>query len=130
MKKASIALFALGVLAVWIGFLKAESPVLQAGSQEKLNPAILKNDEQNAGVVIGHIKTRDRVVTIRRTKEGNRYTVKTLNGKTLDARINDKDFKARYPLLHDKLQTGLANNDATLRTDPKFRELDRIKNTR
>ena len=127
MKKTSIALFAMCVFVIGIVWLSAGTPASRAKSQDEGNPVVSQEDEQNGSVVIGHLKTRDRVVTILKTAEGSRYTVKTVDGKTLDARINDEDFKARYPLLHDQIQTGLANNDASLRTDPQFRELDRIK---
>jgi hypothetical protein len=125
MKRASIAIFAMCILAVWIGFLKAENSASRAGSQEELNPAMLQNGEQNGSVVIGYIKTRDTVVAILKTAEGSRYTIKTADGKTLDARINDEEFKARYPFLHDQIQTGRANNDAVLRIPSSLKGLSR-----
>jgi hypothetical protein len=112
MRKALIALFAMCSFVLTCGLLGAGAP---AKPQEEAAPFISQDGGQNGSVVIGHIKTRDRVVTILKTAEGSRYTVKTSDGRTLDARINGEEFKARYPLLHDQMENGRAEIDAGLR---------------
>jgi len=69
----------------------------------------------NKDVVLGHLQTRDRVVTIGRGETGTTYTVKTKDGTILDSNLDDKKFQARYPSLYDQVKDGRAGNDATLR---------------
>jgi len=79
-------------------------------AEKKSKQASIKND-----VVIGHLQTRDRVVTISKGQKGIAYTVKTRDGKTLDANLNEKNFQAKYQSLYDQIKDGRAGNDATLR---------------
>ena len=74
-----------------------------------------KQPSLEQGVVIGHLHTRDKVVTISKGQKGIAYTIKTKAGKTLDANLSEKKFQAKYPALFDQIKDGRAGNDATLR---------------
>ncbi len=63
------------------------------------------------GVVLGHLKMRDKVVTISKGEKGTVYTVKNSEGKLLDENLNEKSFQAKYPSLYDRLQDGRAGGN-------------------
>jgi hypothetical protein len=73
-------------------------------------------------VVIGHLQTRDRVVTIGRGPEGPVYTIKNKKGKVLAENIGEKNLKAKFPSIYSQVKDGFASNDARLQRD----EIDRI----
>jgi hypothetical protein len=66
-------------------------------------------------VVIGHLQSRDRIVTISHGTEGSRYTIKTKDGKAIATNLNEKDFEDKFPMLFNQIKYGLAGNDASLR---------------
>jgi hypothetical protein len=68
--------------------------------------------------VIGHLQSRDRIVTISHGTKGSRYTINTKNGKTLASNLNEKDFEDKFPVLFNQVKYGLAGNDAGLRKNP------------
>jgi hypothetical protein len=118
MKRMKAVAIPLSVFAVIVALMMTYRSVAQSGSQKSNEPPKSQVTEQNKGqkkdVVIGYLHTRDRVVTISKDSKGAVYTVKDKNGKTLHAKLNEKDFEAKYPELYDQVKNGLAGNDATI----------------
>lgn len=110
--KANIrALILLGSAAVVFALIVGSEP---ARSEEQ-NQNKKDSKIQAQGVVIGYIESRDRIVTIARGPKGSVYTVKSKDGKVLDAKLSDKEFETKYPDIHKQIKEGLAGNDASLR---------------
>ena len=65
--------------------------------------------------VIGHLQSRNRIVTVTRGPKGVFYTIKTKDGKTLATKLGEKDLQAKYPDVYYQIKSGVAANDATLR---------------
>jgi len=107
MKQTKAMLISLSVLAVSIGWMTANS--LAGEGNEK------RTISSSEYVVIGHLQSRDRVVTIGEGPNGVVYTIKTKKGKTLAAKITDRDMQEKFPSLYSQIQSGVAGNDATLR---------------
>ncbi|NLT68604.1 MAG: hypothetical protein GXX84_18550 [Acidobacteria bacterium] len=91
--------------------------VLVIASCVTLSPAgdqaAYKVDEGDI-TVIGYVQFRDRYVTIGQGPEGTVYTI-TRNGETVAANITESDLKKEFPAIYNRIKTGLAGNDATLR---------------
>ena len=66
--------------------------------------------------VIGHLKTSDKMITIRSDTDGPRYTVKTIDGKLLAGDLSREDLYAEFPDLVEVIERGLAGQDASLRS--------------
>ena len=65
--------------------------------------------------VIGHLQTRDKILTIRCSTHGPLYTVKSKDGKLLAVDLSSKDLYAEFPDLKEIVESGLAGEDASLR---------------
>jgi hypothetical protein len=64
--------------------------------------------------VIGHLESRDRIITVSKGPKGPLYTITTKDGKILATRIDEKSLQAKYPDLYHQVKTGIAGNDARL----------------
>jgi hypothetical protein len=107
MKRIKGVLISLGILAICIAVMPATSP---AGEQKE------KPQTPDAKyVVIGHLQSRDKVVTISLGPNGAVYTIKNKAGKVLEAQIQEKDLQDKYPTIYYQITSGVAGNDATLR---------------
>jgi len=123
MKRMKAVSVVLGILAVCVALMIAGGLSAQVGDQKASEPDKLKAGEQEIGQkasagkdgVIGYLESRDKIVTLLQGPKGTLYTVKTKDGKTLAAKLSEKDFQTKYPALHDQVKHGLAGNDATLR---------------
>jgi hypothetical protein len=118
MKPMKAVFIASSILAVCIALILAVGSFTQVNSQTTAPSDEKKKVEKGSSekdVVIGHLQFRDKVVTISKGQKGTAYTVKSTDGKTLDANLNEKNFQAKYPSLFDQIKDGRANNDATLR---------------
>ena len=76
-----------------------------------------KQSHQSAnmkGSVIGHLESRNRIITITSGPKGPLYTVKTKDGKTLATKIDEKALQAQYPDIYHELKSGVAGDDATV----------------
>jgi len=130
MKRMKRVLIPLSVVAVFIALVMANRSFAQVGSQKSSDPAQSQAGSRNNAqkgtsdkdVVIGYLKGRDSVVTISRGPEGTIYTIKDKKGKTLDAKLSEKELQAKYPEIYDQVKYGLAGNDASLR-----KEINRYK---
>jgi hypothetical protein len=118
MKPIRAVFFCSRILAVCAALILAGGFFAQVGSQTKSpsgeNKKVEKASPEN-DVVIGHLQSRDKIVTISKGQKGTVYTVKSKDGKTLNADLSEKDFEAKYPTLYQQVKYGLAGNDATLR---------------
>src|SRR5437867_3219179 len=54
-----------------------------------------RSDQAGHFLILGHLETRDRIVTIQSGPEGLRYLVKTKNGKVLHENLNEQQLKAQ-----------------------------------
>ena len=66
-------------------------------------------------VVIGHVQSRDNLVTISKGPQGTVYTIKDKAGRALATNISGKDLKKKHPALFEHVKTWMAGNDASLR---------------
>jgi hypothetical protein len=123
MKLMQKTFVSLGILATCIALTSTNGSFARVENQESNEAAKTyireQNIERNAApgnqVVIGYLQTRDKIVTISRGPKGAVYTIKTTDGKTLAARLNEKRLQAKYPEIYNQIKSGLAANDATLR---------------
>jgi hypothetical protein len=74
----------------------------------------LSPDHSSGRAVIGHLKTRDKVITILTGRGGPLYTVKTADGKVLAEQLPEHELYAKFPDLKEVVDRGLAGNDARL----------------
>ena len=63
---------------------------------------------------IGHLESRNRIITISKGPKGPLYTVKTKDGKIIAKKIDEKNLQAKYPDIYQQIKSGVAGNDATL----------------
>jgi uncharacterized protein YpmB len=59
---------------------------------------------------MGHLETRNGVITILVGEHGHYYTVKTKDGATLADRIPERQFKLRFNRAYNQLNRGYAGN--------------------
>ena len=62
-----------------------------------------------ANPVIGHLKMRDKLITIRTGSVGPLYTVKSEDGKVLAVDLDSAELSARFPELKDVVERGFAD---------------------
>lgn len=118
MKPMKAVFICSSILAVCIALILAGGSFAQVDSQTQSLSAEKKNAKKaspDKDIVIGHLQSRDKIVTISKGQKGSVYTIKTRDGKTLKANLSEKDFQAKYPTLYEQVKYGLAGNDATLR---------------
>ena len=65
--------------------------------------------------VIGHLQTKDKILTIRSGADGPLYTVKSKDGELLAVDLTTEDLYAEFPDLKKIIETGFAGEDASLR---------------
>jgi len=65
--------------------------------------------------VIGHLQTKDKIVTIRSDTDGPLYTVKSKDGEILAIDLTTEDLYAEFPELKNIIENGLAGEDARVR---------------
>ena len=70
--------------------------------------AAKKSPEVNRLPVIGHLETRDKVVTIQSGPNGLLYLVKTKDGKILHENLSEEQLKAQAPEIHELIKTSVA----------------------
>ncbi len=78
----------------------------------------IKVSEDKTGYpVIGHLKKRDKVITIRKGPDGPLYTVEGKGGKTLAVNLPAEKLVAEFPDLKNVIENGMAVDDAAYRPD-------------
>jgi len=70
--------------------------------------AAKKSPEVNRLPVIGHLETRDKIVTIQSGPNGLLYLVKTKDGKILHENLSEEQLKAQAPEIHELIKTSVA----------------------
>ncbi len=70
--------------------------------------------EPNRAVVIGHLKSKDRIITVTKGPKGPLYTIKSKEGKILETKIDDKSLQAKYPDIYHQIKSGIAADDARI----------------
>ena len=73
-------------------------------------PATAAKSSDDAGKwhVIGHLETRDKIVTIQSGAAGLRYLVKTKDGKILHENLSEEQLEAQAPEIHELIKTSVA----------------------
>ena len=113
--------FLASFFAVFAFFTVAEAALAQNqkdSEKSKTNAAVQGKNGQSApsgAPVIGHLESRDRIITITKGPKGPLYTVKTKDGKIIAKKIDEKNLQAKYPDIYHQIKSGVAANDATLR---------------
>lgn len=69
---------------------------------------IAPSGESSGNLVIGHLKTRDKFITIRSGADGPLYTIKSDDGTVLAVDIPSAEISGRFPDLKDVLERGIA----------------------
>jgi len=59
--------------------------------------------------VVGHLKTRDKLITIRSGPDGPLYTVKSQDGRVLAVDLPASQLATRFPGLEDIVEGGIAD---------------------
>jgi hypothetical protein len=116
MKLTRRVLIPLCAFAIGIVLLFPDRPFSQTEKREIVETIQSQSAEQSTekGYVIGHLQTRDKVVTITRGEKATLYTVKTKDGKMLAENLSEKALETKYPMVFQQIKYGRAGNDATL----------------
>ncbi|MFC1606689.1 hypothetical protein ACFL47_01860 [Candidatus Latescibacterota bacterium] len=64
----------------------------------------------NTFPVLGHLKTRDKFITIRCGAGGPYYTIKDHDGNTISVNIPDSKLRAKFPWIHGIMEGGVAKD--------------------
>ena len=64
--------------------------------------------EATNSALIGHLETRDKIVTIQSGANGLRYLVKTKEGKVLHENLSEEQLEAQAPEIHELIKTSVA----------------------
>lgn len=86
-------------------------------SDTKQNKENRVSEDKNSYPVIGHLKKKDMIITIRTSPEGLLYTVETKDGKPLAVNLPDEKLYAEFPDLKNDIEKGIAIGDATYRPE-------------
>jgi hypothetical protein len=128
----SISLIVLGCLCL-AGYSKGtmakESNIVAEAKGNVTEAQDSKSSKDMAGFpVIGHLKTKDKLITIRRGADGPLYTVETKDGEILAVNLPAGKLYAEFPELKSLLERGMAVEDASNRLrnkeDLKARPID------
>ena len=103
------------VILMTAGTTPAQSHKTSESSETKTT-AQKKNGQAapQGASVIGHLESRDRIITVSKGPKGPLFTITTKDGKILATRIDEKRLQAKYPDLFHQVKTGIAGNDARL----------------
>ena len=124
----------IGVLALFaVLFVNGFSPLSaeesatspQAAPENETVVPQTKEGEQPDGTVIGHLKTRDQVITITTSPKGPLYTIRSKEGQEIAIHLTKEELATRFPVLHEKIEKSLADPkiwagvDLSLGQEPK-----------
>jgi hypothetical protein len=84
----------------------ATSP--QAMVEEEAVMSQAQEGEQPDGTVIGHLETRDQVISIRTGPDGPLYTIRSKKGQEIATQLTREELAARFPDLHEKIEKSMA----------------------
>jgi hypothetical protein len=119
-KRMPMKLIAFGaLLAAGLAVLPAvETQHKPVAKQDRPKASQVRLSEQGsspskgpASKVIGHLETRDRVVTM---MAGRTYVIRTKEGRVLAENISSEKLQAMYPEIYELVNSGLAGGGAFL----------------
>lgn len=112
MNLRKIVILSLAGCAICIALTAADKSPARTGDSPQGKGMKVRAGQEN---VIGFLEMRGKTITITRESNGTFYTIKSKDGKTLAAKLKEKDLQARFPEIYNQVKFGLAGNDATLR---------------
>jgi len=65
--------------------------------------------QHSDGPIVGHLKTRDKLITMRSGSDGPLYTVKSEDGTVLAVDLAGEDLSAKFPELKNVVERGIAD---------------------
>ncbi|MDP6470356.1 MAG: DUF4974 domain-containing protein [Pseudomonadales bacterium] len=74
-----------------------------------ITPSVSPSHGGSSEPVVGHLKTRDKVITIRAGEGGPLYTIKSEGGAILAADLTHEELAAKFPDLKRVVQGGIAD---------------------
>lgn len=89
----------------------------QATPEEEMVVFQPEEGERSKGPVIGHLKTRDQVITITAGPDGPLYTIKSKEGAVIASHLSGEELASRFPDLHKKIEKSLADPKIWAGTD-------------
>ena len=95
------------------GFTGGASPEDEASAIEVKDIKVPK--DASGYPVIGHLKKKGRIITIKKGPDGPLYTVETKDGKILAVNLSSDKLYAEFPELKSVIENGLAVDDAAYR---------------
>jgi hypothetical protein len=84
-------------------------------------PPTPKTTHESSSPAIGHLKTRDKLITIRTGSDEPLYSVKSEDGTVLAVNVSATDLHARFPELKDLMERSIADWAGL---DSQFRPID------
>jgi|WetSurMetagenome_2_1015567.scaffolds.fasta_scaffold441910_1 hypothetical protein len=118
--------FSIGIVVVVMTILAALATVLAQNSKAGKKTGTEGTAQGNIGqaapkgaTVIGHLESKDRVITVSQGTKGPLYTITTKEGKVLASKMDEKSLQAKYPDLYHQVKDGVAGNDARLDAPPR-----------
>jgi len=75
----------------------------------------------SSGYIVGHLKTRDKLITIRTGTDGPLYTVKSEDGTVLAVDLPAEELSAKFPELRGVVEQGIADWAGL---DPQYRTIE------
>ena len=91
--------------------LAADEPATSSQATPEDEMVVFQPEEgkQSKGSVIGHLKTRDRVITITTGPDGPLYTINSKEGRLIALNLSGEELATRFPALHEKIEKSLAD---------------------
>ena len=112
-RKIVIGVFVLFAVLFMNGFgqLTAEESATspQAMPEEEAVAPQTKEGGQPEGTVIGHLKTRDQVISITTGPDGPLYTIRSKEGLEIAIHLTKEELATRFPDLHEKIEKSMAD---------------------
>ncbi len=104
-----LVLFAVSFMNGFSLLSAEESATLpQAMQEEEAVVSQMKEGEQPDGTVIGHLETRDQVISITTGPGDPLYTIRSKEGQEIASHLTKEELAARFPDLHEKIEKSMA----------------------
>jgi len=85
------------------------APKTAVAATPAIKPRAAKESQDgNRLPVIGHLETRDKVITMKSGPDGLLYLVRTKDGKILHENLSEEQLKAQAPEIHELIKTSVA----------------------
>jgi hypothetical protein len=102
-----------------LGGLAADEQTKSSRATSEDESVVFQPEEgkQSKGSVIGHLKTRDHMITITAGPDGPLYTIESKEDGMIAININGEELATRFPALHEKIEKSLADPKIWAGTD-------------